>query len=51
MAGLYHFTTRDATGHKRYEREELARWAADRFHVDLSLEDLKNKQRDEVRAF
>ena len=23
MAGLYHFTTRDATGHKHYEREEL----------------------------
>ncbi len=27
MAGLYHFTTRDASGHKRYEREELAHWA------------------------
>jgi preprotein translocase subunit SecA len=49
MAGLLHFTTRDATGHKRYEREELARWAADRFQVELSLEDLKNKQRDEIR--
>ena len=49
MAGLYHFTTRDATGHKRYEREGLAQWAADRFHVELSLEDLKNKQRDEIR--
>ena len=24
MAGLYHFTTRDAGGHKRYDREELA---------------------------
>ncbi len=50
MAGLYHFTTRDATGHKRYEREELAQWAAGRFGVELSIEDLKNKQRDEVRA-
>jgi preprotein translocase subunit SecA len=50
MAGLLHFTTRDATGHKRYEREELAQWAAQRFGVELSLEDLKNKQRDEVRA-
>jgi preprotein translocase subunit SecA len=49
MAGLYHFTTRDATGHKRYERDELAHWAAERFHVELSLEDLKNKQRDEIR--
>ena len=50
MAGLYHFTTRDATGHKRYEREELAQWAAQRFGVELSIEDLKNKQRDEIRA-
>ncbi len=50
MAGLYHFTTRDTTGHKRYEREELAGWAAERFHVELSIEDLKNKQRDEIRA-
>ena len=49
MAGLYHFTTRDASGHKRYDREELAEWAAQRFHVELSIEDLKNKQRDEIR--
>jgi preprotein translocase subunit SecA len=49
MAGLYHFTTRDAGGHKRYEREELAAWAAERFGVTLSIEDLKNKQRDEIR--
>ena len=50
MAGLYHFTTRDAGGHKRYDREALAEWAHERFHVDLSIEDLKNKQRDEIRA-
>jgi len=50
MAGLYHFTTRDAGGHKRYEREGLARWAAQRFEIELSIEDLKNKQRDEIRA-
>jgi preprotein translocase subunit SecA len=49
MAGLYHFTTRDQTGHKRYEREGLAEWAAQRFGASLSLEDLKNKQREEVR--
>lgn len=49
MAGLYHFTTRDASGHKRYEREELAHWAAQRFGVELSIEDLKNKQREEIR--
>ena len=49
MAGLYHFTTRDQGGHKRYEREELAEWAAQRFGVELTLEDLKNKQREEIR--
>jgi preprotein translocase subunit SecA len=50
IAGLYHFTTRDGSGHKRYEREGLAQWAAQRFGVELSLDDLKNKQRDEIRA-
>ena len=50
IAGLYHFTTRDTTGHKRYDREKLTEWARDRFGVDLSLEDLKNKQRHEIRA-
>lgn len=49
MAGLYHFTTRDNTGHKHYDRDGLAQWAAQRFHVELSVEGLKNKQRDEVR--
>ncbi|MBN1591549.1 MAG: SEC-C domain-containing protein [Pirellulales bacterium] len=50
MAGLYHFTTRDASGHKRYDREKLVGWARDRFQVELSLDDLRNKQRDEIRA-
>jgi preprotein translocase subunit SecA len=50
MAGLYHFTTRDANGHKRYDREKLADWAKQRFGVELSVEDLKNKQRHEIRA-
>ncbi len=50
MAGLSHFTTRDAGGHKRYDREGLVAWARQRFDVDLDLEDLKNRQRDEIRA-
>jgi preprotein translocase subunit SecA len=50
LAGLYHFTTRDASGQKRYDRERLVTWARERFHVDLDLEDLRNKQRDEIRA-
>ncbi|MGD0898472.1 MAG: SEC-C metal-binding domain-containing protein [Thermoguttaceae bacterium] len=50
MAGLSHFTTRDAGGHKRYDREGLVEWARQRFQVDFDLEDLKNRQRDEIRA-
>jgi preprotein translocase subunit SecA len=49
MAGLYHFTTQDAGGQKRFDREQLVAWARERFQVDLDLEDLKNKQRDEIR--
>ena len=48
MAGLYHFAMRDAGGHKRYDRQGLANWARERFSVELSLEDLKNKQREEI---
>jgi len=48
MAGFYHFTHRDPQGHKRYDREGLAQWAKDRFQVELSIEDLRNKQRDEI---
>jgi len=50
MAGLYHFTTRDAVGHKHYDREKLVEWARDRFQVELSLDDLRSKQRHEIRA-
>ncbi len=50
MAGLYHFTARDGTGHIRYDRERLAAWARERFNVELSLDDLRNKQRHEIRA-
>jgi preprotein translocase subunit SecA len=50
LAGLYHFTTRDASGHKRYDREHLIGWARDRFHVDLSMEDVRNKQREDIQT-
>jgi len=50
MAGLLHFTTRDSAGQKRYDRDQLVVWARDRFHVDLSLDDLRNKQQDEIRV-
>ena len=50
MAGLYHFTIQDAGGHKRYDRDKIVKWAKERFNVELSVEDLRNKQRDEIRA-
>jgi preprotein translocase subunit SecA len=50
MAGLYHFTTRDAAGAKRYNREGLVGWARTRFGVDLELEELRSKDRDEIRS-
>ena len=50
MAGLYHFSVRDASGQKRFDREKLVAWAKERFHVDLDLDDLKSKQREEIRA-
>ncbi|MCE9657985.1 MAG: SEC-C domain-containing protein, partial [Burkholderiales bacterium] len=51
LAGLLHFTTRDAaTGQKRYDREALIDWARTRFNVDLSVEDLRNKQHDEIET-
>ena len=50
MAGLYHFTLRDAGGHKRYDRDKLATWAKDRFGTEFSIDDLRNKQRHEIQA-
>jgi len=49
LAGLVHFTTRDAAGQKRYDRDRLLAWARERFGVELSEDDLKNLQRDEIR--
>ena len=47
IGGLLHFTVKDQHG-KRYNREGLVEWAKHRFEVDLSLDDLKNKQRQEI---
>jgi preprotein translocase subunit SecA len=49
MAGLIHFTTRDGSGGRRYDRQQLVGWARDRFKVELDLADLRSKQRDEIR--
>ena len=50
MAGLYRFVQIQGAGN-RIDREGLVEWASRRFEKDLSLEDLKNKQRDEIREF
>ena len=51
LAGLLHFTTREpTTGQKHYDREALVGWARERFEVELAVDDLRNKQREEVHA-
>ena len=47
LGGLLHYTIKDQNG-KRYDREALVDWARQRFGVDLTLDDLKNKQRAEI---
>jgi preprotein translocase subunit SecA len=50
LAGISHFTSQDSSGHKRVDRDALAAWARDRFDVALDAEDLKSRQRDEIRG-
>ena len=51
MAGLYQFVQQQGGG-ARIDREGLVQWASRRFENEgLTLEDLKNKQRDEIREF
>ena len=48
MAGLYQFAQQQGAG-TRIDREGLVQWASRRFEKEMSLEDMKNKQRDEIR--
>ena len=50
MTGLSRFSGRDIHGNSRVDREGLVDWASERFDVELSLDDIKNKQREEIRA-
>jgi preprotein translocase subunit SecA len=51
LAGLYRFSARGAGGQRQgFLREDLVEWAKRRFDAELTLEDLKNKQRDEIRS-
>ncbi|HYO25957.1 MAG TPA: SEC-C metal-binding domain-containing protein, partial [Lacipirellulaceae bacterium] len=51
LAGLYRFAARDSSGARQgFRREELVEWAKRRFGVELSLEELRNKQQNEIRG-
>jgi preprotein translocase subunit SecA len=51
LAGLYRFSARGSGGQRQgFLREDLVEWAKWRFGADLTLDDLKNKQRDEIRS-
>ena len=49
MAAFYRFGQKSSSGHTKIDRDALANWARDRFKSGVSIDDLKNKQRDEVR--
>jgi preprotein translocase subunit SecA len=48
MAGLYRYSARTATGQPRIDRQGLAHWAQQRFEVEIDLEELKTKPREEI---
>jgi preprotein translocase subunit SecA len=48
LAGIYRFSSRNQAG-QHLQRDELVEWARRRFNVDLSIDDFKTKQRDEIR--
>jgi preprotein translocase subunit SecA len=52
MAGLYQFVMPASGGAQgRIDREGLVEWASRRFESEISIDDLKNKQRDEIREY
>ncbi len=50
MAGLSQFTNGKGPD-SRLDRESLINWARDRFTEEISIDDLRNKQRNEVREY
>ncbi len=48
LAGMYQFSTGQGP-QRRLNREALINWARDRFHSELAMDDLRNKQREEIR--
>ena len=51
LAGLYRFSARGSTGERQgLLREDLIEWAKRRFDADITVDDLKNKQREEIHS-
>ncbi|QGJ71388.1 Preprotein translocase SecA subunit [Planctomycetales bacterium 10988] len=48
IAAFARYSSQDSSGSKRFDREGLAEWASQRFETEVSVDDLKNKQRDEL---
>jgi preprotein translocase subunit SecA len=48
LAGIYRFSSRSQAG-QQLQRDDLVEWARRRFNIDLSIDDFKTKQRDEIR--
>src|SRR3954464_13291487 len=50
LAGLYRFSAQGSGGQRQgFLREDLVEWAKHRFGAGISLDDLKNKQREKIR--
>ncbi|PHR99512.1 MAG: preprotein translocase subunit SecA [Blastopirellula sp.] len=50
LAGLYRFSEKRGA-HSQLDRDSLVEWAQRRFESNVSLEDFKSKQRDEIQGF
>ncbi len=50
IAGMYRFSAATASGQPRVDRQALVNWARQRFGVEINLDDLKSKQREEIFA-
>jgi preprotein translocase subunit SecA len=50
LAGLLRFSSRDRSGQRQgFQREELIEWANKRFNLELSVDAIRSKQREEIR--
>lgn len=49
LTGMLHFSRKSSSG-PRIDRDELVKWAESRFDSTFSIEDIKNKQREEIQS-